>query len=573
MFIIPVEKKGKYAHNLSLRFLCFDPSTRMAYLSDKDAKIRQWKHRMKVYAIMPACVQGSEPINFRVWNYEAKELLSFTVSGVSYHRLDGNNLADQMELQRLPQLLNESYQDSAPSIRTYAEGGEMQKPSQQPVSLSDDANFFAKDRDDWSLRCPYYNAAHDMIMLMRDTLIADGLRFPLYGGLRGGVDPRNDLHLASFPLYLQQNFRQLAGAIVYSCVHGRMIGCDPNGRLGVCMRHVYLCITDQDVLFVAESGCVARSVPLSQLQKVEYNGPATVDASLTSNSSSASPTPTRSSPFGPSTVPYIAFLTDYEAADVLFSPCSPFPSASDDCSASMAAAMPRMNVAKEMATILHVLTTLLSRHGKNAARTTAGPEESKKAGKGDNFDADVHLDDSADSIELDTPGVSPPLPPQKQKQQSEAPAGPASLPSGFSVILLNNEETVFDYAESFQATHGRAFKWQPQPGGHHVAPTVQSAASVAQALGMRPTPRQTITRRAEFLPFYYGSAAAARAAEEVAAAACDEQRKRDSNANSREGNNRSSNDDLYAEEVFAAKVPVRRVSKIIDMFKPEQDIF
>lgn len=568
MFVIPVEKKGKYAHSLSLRFLCYDPSTRMAYLSDKDAKIRQWKHRMKVYAIMPACVQGSEPINFRVWNYEAKELLSFTISGITYHRLDSSNPADQIELQRLPHLLNESYQDSAPSIRTYAEGGEMQKPSEQPASLADDANFFAKDRDDWTLRCPYYNAAHDMIMLMRDTLIADGLRFPIYGGLSGGLDPRNGLHLASFPLYLQQNFRQLAGAIVYSCVHGKMIGCNPHGHLGVCMRHVYLCITDQDVLFVAENGSVARSVPLSYLQKVEYNGP---PASPLTSPSSPNPSPTRGSPTGPSVVPYIAFLSGGEAADVLFSPCSPFPAESDDCSASMAAAMPRMKVGKEMENIMRILTTLLSKHGEDAAAGGAQSQKSKKAAKED-FDNDVHLDDEdddADSINLDAPkaqGAS------SAAAAGGAPADPAHLPSGFCVVALNNQETVYDYAESFHTQHGRAFKWQPQPGSHHLAPTVQSAASVAQSLGMRPTPRQPITRRVEFLPFYYGSAAAAKAAEEAAVAMRDERRERAAQANQSSSNNRSG-DDLYTEEVFAPTVPVRRVSKIINMFKPEQDIF
>lgn len=542
MFVIPVEKKGKYAHSLSLRFLCYDPATRMAYLSDKDSKVRQWKHRMKVYAIMPACVQGSEPINFRVWNYEAKDVLTFTISGISYHRLDRSNAADQIELQRLPHLLNESYQDSAPSIRTYAEGKEMQQPSQQPVSLTDDANFFGKDRDDWVLRCPYYNAAHDMIMLMRDTLIADGLRYPIYGGLRGGLDPRNGLHLASFPLYLQQNFRQLAGAVVYSCVHGRMIGCDPHGNVGVCMRHVYLCITDQDVLFVAESGSVARSVPLTYLQKVEYNGPAG-----TSNPSSGTPSPTPPGPHGSSSVPYIAFLAGGDAADVLFSPCSAFPVESEDCSASMAAAMPRMNVAKEVEAVTHILATLLSAQkggsGGGGGAASASTKARKEATA--DIDPDVHLDSDATA--------------------ANAPADPASLPSSFSVVALNSEQTVQDYAESFHTRHGRAFKWQPLPGARLMAPTVQSAASVAQSLRMAPMPRQTITRRSEFLPFYYGSAAAARAAEEMAVAAREERRE---TAARRDGG-----DDLYAENVYAPTVPVRRVSKIIDMFKPEPNVF
>ncbi|KPA74448.1 hypothetical protein ABB37_09134 [Leptomonas pyrrhocoris] len=568
MFIIPVEKKGKYSHTLSLRFLCYDPATRMAYLSDKDAKIRQWKHRMKVYAIMPACVQGSEPINFRLWNYEAKELLSFTIAGVSHHRLDSRNAADQMELQRLPHLLNESYQDSDPSIRTYTDSAEMQRPSQQPVSPSDDANFFGRDRDDWSLRCPYYNAAHDMILLIRDTLIADGLRFPVYGGLLGGVDPRNELPLVSFPLYLQQHFHQLAGAIVYSCVHGRMIGCDPHGRLGVCMRHVYLCVTDQDVLFVAESGSVARSVPLSLLRRVEYNGPVTAG----SNSASAS-----ASSASAASAPYIAFLADGETADVLFSPCSAFPAVSDDCSPSMVAAMPRMNVEKEVEAILSILTTLLTKHGVDAAEEASPSPKPTKENK-EEFDADVQLGDSADSIDLDTPGMPAPsvlaVPPQPAAaaEAPEPPADPAPLPAGFRLEALDRRETVQDYAESFQQRHGRIFKWQTLPGARHIAPTVQSAASLAQSLGMHPPQRQAITRRSEFLPFYYGSAAAARAAEEQAAAMREERRERASNANSRTGNGRGG-DDLYGEEVFATTVPVRRVSRIIDMFKPEQDIY
>ncbi|KPI88075.1 hypothetical protein ABL78_2851 [Leptomonas seymouri] len=569
MFVIPVEKKGKYAHSLSLRFLCYDPATRMAYLSDKDSKIRQWKHRMKVYAVMPACTQGGDSINFRLWNYEAKTLLSFTVSGVTYHRLNSSNPADQIELQRLPVLLNMSYQDSAPSIRASTEGGGMQRPSQEPVSLTDDLNVFGKDRDDWSLRCPYYNAAHDMIMLMRDALIADGLRFPIYGGLLSGVDPRNGLHLAEFPLYLQQNFRQLVGAIVYSCVHGKMIGCDPQGHLGPCMRHAYLCVTDQDVLFVAESGCVARSVPLSVLHKVEFSGSVTPLSNPASDRSS----PTRSHPVGLTSTPFIAFLSDGESADVLFSPCSAFPAESEDCSASMAASMPRMDVGREVNAILHVLTTLLRKHGEKTVSTTSSASSlsqrlKKEHHKG--FDAEVHLEGSVGSIDFDTPGLPAPSSlavPLPAAAAAEAPADPAPLPSGFCVEALSCYETLQAYAEAFEARHGRAFKWQPLPTERHHTPTVQSAASVAQSLGMRRPQRQAIARRAEFLPFYYGSVAAAHAAEEQVRAMREARQAHASNANSH------SDHSGYGDEMYAPKMPVRRVSKLVDMFKPELNIY
>lgn len=557
MFVVPVEKKGKYSHDLSLRFLCFDPATRMAYLSDKGSKVREWKHRMKVYAVMPKCVQGGQDLQYRLWNFEAKELLSFTIAGVAYSRLDSSDAATRAELRRLPTLLNESYQDGRPIMGTYTSGDAMPSASEQPVSATDDAKFFAKGREDWILRGPYYNATHDVIMLMRDVLIADGLRFPLYGGLAHGVDPRNGLQLASFPLYLQLSFHHLLGAIVYTCVHGRMIGCDPHGNVGTCMRHVYLCITDKDVLFVAENGAVARTLPLSFLDRVEYSGPALSSGGDANAHGSPTRSPTSPPPSTParggSPLPYAAFLTIGDPADVLFSPCSAFPAESDDCSASMAAAMPRMSVGKELGNAVHVLQTLLNAQ----ARGGRGTDARQQAGAGEeDVDADIHLADTPTSAGL-SPAPVASVPPLK--------------PDGFALVTLPTQETLQDYADAFEARHGRTFKWVPVPSGQHLTPTVQAAAAVARSLGLHPAPRQAIARREEFLPYYYGSQAAAAAAVEAAEAA--QEARALQVRELAHGDEGYAGEDLYADGMYAPTVPVRRVSKIIDMFKPDTNIY
>ncbi|KAK7201513.1 hypothetical protein NESM_000215100 [Novymonas esmeraldas] len=515
MFVVPVEKKGKYADSLSLRFLCFDPATRMAYLSDKGAKVREWKHRMTVYAVMPKCVQAGQEMDYRGCNFEARELLLFTLCGIAYSRLDRSDPACHAELRRLPKLLDEGHYDGTPSTGTAAGG--VGAPSVTPAPTSDvvyavnEGNFFGKGREDWTLRCRYYAATHDIVTRIRDTLIADGLCYPVHGGLRNGLDPRTGLRLVNLPLYLQFAFHQLVGAVVYTCLHGRMIGCAPHGRVGVCMRHVYLCVTDTDLLFVSEGGAVARSLPLSFLAAVEYRAPS--DTAV---------------PAGTPGPPFAAFLTIGDTADVLFTPCSAFAVDSDDCSTSMAAAMPRMNVGEEWSNLLHVLQTLRDH-----------PPHSH--------------------------GTSAPL---------------AESPEALQVVVLPREQTAQDYAEGFEARHGRSFKWQPLPGGQHLTPTVQSAASVAASLGL-PTPqRQAIARRSEFLPFYYGSQAAAKAAVEADSTAREARREQQARSPARHAGasagvgGDSGGAELYSEDVYAIpSVPVRRVSKLIDMFKPEQDIY
>lgn len=88
---------------------------------------------------------------------------------------------------------------------------------------------------------------------------------------------------------------------------------------------------------------------------VEYNGPL---ASGTSDTGAAT-TSTPLAPTAPSML-YAAFLTTGEQADVLFSPCVAFLDECNDCSASMASAMPQISVGTEMRNVLHVLRTLSS---------------------------------------------------------------------------------------------------------------------------------------------------------------------------------------------------------------------
>lgn len=494
MLVTPVEKQSKYAQNLSLRFLCFDPATRMAYLSGSGAKVWEWKHRMRVYAIMLKCMEASHEMNYRALNFEARDLLIITISGVAYSRLDTSDPGSEAELQRLPNLLSGRYQTSDPPNGICVEGQEASSHSERYVGNADDESFFGRGREDWKLQCYYYNAMHSVVTLIIDTLVREGLRFPVHGGLRSEVDPRTGLRLASFPLYLQLAFHQLAGAMVYTCIHGRMMGCDLGGRVGICMSHVYLCITEKDILFVAENGAVAHSLPLALLEAVEYNGSLASDTADTGAATTSIPL----APTAPSML-YAAFLTTGEPTDVLFSPCRAFLAECHDCSASMAAAMPQTNVGTEMTNALHVLRTLSSNslQGSNSSR---GSDSGCSATRHEEDDCNNYLDGSPNSVFFDPP----------------APATPPPKSDGFSFVALPSQKSLQEYVDGFEATHGRVFKWQPLPASQKLKPTLQSAASVAHSLGLRAPSRQAITCRTEFLPFYYGSEVVAKAARKAA---------------------------------------------------------
>ncbi|CAC9520891.1 conserved hypothetical protein [Leishmania infantum JPCM5] len=494
MLVTPVEKPCRYAPHSSLRFLCVEPATRMAYLSGKGTRVWEWKHRMTVYAIMPKCVEASHAMNHRAWNVEVSDVLIMTISGVAYSRLDRSDPESEAELQRLPKLLSERYKSSDPTTGVYVGRQEISSSSERSVNNKDDENFFGRGREDWKLQCYYYSAMHNVVTLAVDTLIRDGLRFPLHGGLRTGVDPRNGLRLASFPLYLQPAFHQLAVAVVYTCIYGRMMGCDPRGRVGIYISHVYSCITERDILFVAENGAVARSLPLSLMEAVEYNGPLARGTSDTGAATTSTPLP----PTEPS-MPYAAFLTSGESADVLFIPCSAFLDECNDCSASMASAMPQISVGTEMRNALHVLRTLSS-NSLQGANSSEGCENECSAPRHEEADCANYLDGCPDSVFSDP----------------HAPAAPPLKPDGLAFVTLPSQQSLRDYVDGFQATHRRAFKWQPLPGNRQLTPALQSAAPVAHSLGLRAPSRQAITCRTEFLPFYYGSEVAAKAARRAA---------------------------------------------------------
>lgn len=117
--------------------------------------------------------------------------------------------------------------------------------------------MFGKDRASWQLRCQSYVNWRDKLAIMETALVAGVLRAPSHGCLPGRLDPRNGLPLAVPPPWLAKAFALLRGAVVYTFTHCRMVRCSPEtGTIGVCVRHCYLCISDEQVLFMSEAGQV-----------------------------------------------------------------------------------------------------------------------------------------------------------------------------------------------------------------------------------------------------------------------------------------------------------------------------
>ncbi|CAD2213536.1 hypothetical protein ADEAN_000097900 [Angomonas deanei] len=438
MITVPVQKKRKYTEDLTPRFVCFDPSTRMIYMSDKAENIRNWKHRMRVYAVN--LNRRSLTANIRDGEVKARDVLAIEVNGVTHHRLSAD-AAGRVENSQLPNLADYSQDytggNADASWGTYVEGTYMNKPSNEPVNIVEDKCFFDKERFDWELRFDQYAPYHDLFMCIRDVLIADGLREAVCGGLPNYVDPRNQLHLAPIPLHLSAAFISLKDSIVYTCIHTEMIGCNNRGELGVCMKHCYVCLTDKDVLFMAEDGSVGRCIPFAQLQALEYN----VE--------------------GPKS--FLSFLTNGSCADVLVSPAD-MCKRNADASPSMVKAMPWCNPKKDGEAIRRVLDVVI-----NAAK----PESDA-----DSYDDDLDILDN-----------------------NNKPAK-ADVSTNGKLAIKTVSENLTEYAESFNDAHGRIFKWQPLPGYKGASPTVQPAEAIAKAHNVVLPRRQEITKRPEFKEFY-----------------------------------------------------------------------
>lgn len=117
LLIVPVEK-GRFSDAYTLRLLCFDPATRMAYLSDKGAKAHYWKRR-RLCAAVPklfeardddATSRASAGIDFLSDKLDARELLSLVLHGVSHGQLEPDSTADRAVMQGLLSLLNVTFE-------------------------------------------------------------------------------------------------------------------------------------------------------------------------------------------------------------------------------------------------------------------------------------------------------------------------------------------------------------------------------------------------------------------------------------------------------------------------------
>ncbi|KAG5497089.1 hypothetical protein GH5_01618 [Leishmania sp. Ghana 2012 LV757] len=110
-------------------------------------------------------------------------------------------------------------------------------------------------------------------------------------------DPRNGLIFAMIPMCVWHTFKLLDKTVFYSFLRGDVVGRNANGELHVTLRGAYLCITHDSVLVMRDTGNIPRWIKLQEVREFYYN--------VTSSR------------------PFVAFLSDPGAPDIIFIPQPP----------------------------------------------------------------------------------------------------------------------------------------------------------------------------------------------------------------------------------------------------------
>lgn len=110
-------------------------------------------------------------------------------------------------------------------------------------------------------------------------------------------DPRNGLIFSMIPMCVWHTFKALDKAVFYTFLRGDLVARNASGALCVALRGAYLCITHDTVLVLRDTGNIPRWIKLQQVREFHYNAT--------------------------SSRPFVAFLSDPGAPDIIFIPQPP----------------------------------------------------------------------------------------------------------------------------------------------------------------------------------------------------------------------------------------------------------
>lgn len=110
-------------------------------------------------------------------------------------------------------------------------------------------------------------------------------------------DPRNGLIFAMIPMCVWHTFKSLDKAVFYTFLRGDLVGRNASNQLCVTLRGAYLCITHDTVIVMRDTGNIPRWIKLQQVREFHYNAA--------------------------SSRPFVSFLSDPGAPDIIFIPQPP----------------------------------------------------------------------------------------------------------------------------------------------------------------------------------------------------------------------------------------------------------
>jgi hypothetical protein len=110
-------------------------------------------------------------------------------------------------------------------------------------------------------------------------------------------DPRNGLIFSMIPMCVWHTFKALDKAVFYTFLRGDVVGRNASGGLCVALRGAYLCITHDTVLVLRDTGNIPRWIKLQQVREFHHNAT--------------------------SSRPFVAFISDPGAPDIIFLPQPP----------------------------------------------------------------------------------------------------------------------------------------------------------------------------------------------------------------------------------------------------------
>nr|CAJ2478516.1 unnamed protein product [Leishmania braziliensis] len=134
------------------------------------------------------------------------------------------------------------------------------------------------------------------VYVVQTVLGYDKLIVRPYRGLPP-YDPRNGLIFSVIPMCVWHTFKSLDKAVFYSFLRGDLVGRNSSNQLYVALRGAYLCITHDSVLVMRDTGGIPRWIKLQEVRAFYYN--------VTSSR------------------PFVAFLSDPGAPDIIFLPQPP----------------------------------------------------------------------------------------------------------------------------------------------------------------------------------------------------------------------------------------------------------